>query len=71
MQSYFLMSKYIRLNSAHYFIKKIPNKQEIQRIAFNHSSNIDFEDFINLCKKFTDRTYFLLVIYTTLASNNS
>ena len=41
-QSYFSMLKNIRLNSTHYFILKIPNKQEFQQIAFNHSSDIDF-----------------------------
>ena len=29
----------------HYFIMKIPNKQEHQQTAFNHSSDIDFKDF--------------------------
>ena len=29
---------------------KIPNKQELQQIAFNHSSDIDFQEFINLYK---------------------
>ena len=49
-QYYFAVLKNIRLNSAHCFITKIPNKQEVQQIAFNHSSNIDFQDFINLYK---------------------
>ena len=49
-QSYFAVPKNIRLNSTHYFIMKIPNKQEIQQIAFNHSSDIDFKDFMNLHK---------------------
>ena len=30
----------------HYFIMKIPNKRGLQQIATNHSSDIDFEDFI-------------------------
>ena len=47
MQSYFLVRKSIRLNSTHYFIMKIPNKQEPQQIAFNHSSHVDFKDFMN------------------------
>ena len=34
----FLYSKNIRLYSTHYFIMKIPNKQEFQQVAFNHSS---------------------------------
>ena len=47
-QSYFVMPKNIRLNSMHYFNMKIPNKRELQQIVFNHSSDIDFKDFINL-----------------------
>ena len=56
-QSYFTVSKNIRLNSTHYFIMKIPNKRELQQIAFNHSSDIDFQDFINLYKKCTAKPY--------------
>ena len=37
-QSYFAVPRKIRLNSTHYFIAKIPNKRELQQIAFNHSS---------------------------------
>ena len=40
--------KNIRLNSTHYFIIKIPNKRELQQIAHNHSSDIDFQVFMNL-----------------------
>ena len=35
-QSYFPVPKNIRLYSMHYFIMKIPNKQNLQQIAFNH-----------------------------------
>ena len=42
-----------RLNSTHYFIMKIPNKRELQQIAFNDSSDIKFKNFINLYKKCT------------------
>ena len=35
-QSYFVVPKNIRLNSTHYFIMKIPNKRELQQIAFNY-----------------------------------
>ena len=44
MQSYFATPNIIRLNSMHYFIMKIPNKRELQQIAFNHSSDIGFRD---------------------------
>ena len=45
-QSYFKVPKEVRLNTTHFFIMKIPNKRELQQIALNHSSDIDFEDFI-------------------------
>ena len=56
-QSYFTVPKNIRLNSTHYFIMKIPNKRDLQQIAFNHSSDIDFQDFMNLYKKCTEKPY--------------
>ena len=69
-QSYFAVPKNIRLNSTHYFVMKIPNKRELQQIAFNHSSDIDFQDFMNLYKKCTAKPYSFLVIDATLASDN-
>ena len=54
----------------HYFILKISKKQELQQITFNHSSDIDFKDFMNLYKKCTAKPYFFLVIDVTLASEN-
>ena len=50
MQSYFAVPKNIKLNYTHYFIMKIPNKQKLQQTAFNHSSDVDFQDFVNLYK---------------------
>ena len=50
-QSYFKVPKDVRLNSTHFFIIKIPNKRELQQIALNHSSDIDFKDFIKIYKK--------------------
>ena len=47
-QSYFKVPKDVRLNSAHFFVMKIPNKRELQQIALNHSSDIDFNDFIKI-----------------------
>ena len=38
-QSYFPVPKDIRLNSTHYFVMNILNKQELHRIASHHSSN--------------------------------
>ena len=49
---------------------KIPNKRELQQISFNHSSDIDFKDFMNLYKKCTAKPYSFLDIDATLASDN-
>ena len=52
-QSYFKVPKDVKLNSTHFFIMKIPNKRELQQIALNHSSDIDFKDFMKIYKKYT------------------
>ena len=54
-----------------FFIMKIPNKWKLQQIAFNHSSDIDFQDFMNIYKKYIAKPYSFLVIDTILASDNS
>ena len=69
-QSYFKVPKDVRLNTTHFFIMKIPNKRELQQIAINHSSDIDFKDFIKIYKKCTDGPYSFLVNDTTLSSDN-
>ena len=50
-QSYFKLTKDGKLDSAQFFIIKIPNKREIQKIALNHSSGIGFKYFIKIYKK--------------------
>ena len=59
-QSYFAVLKNIRSNPMHYFVMKVPKKQELQQITFNHSSDIDFQDFMNFYKKGTAKPYFFL-----------
>ena len=49
---------------------KIPNKIEIQQIALNHSSDIDFKDFIKIYQKFTTEPYSFLVNDITLPSDD-
>ena len=51
-QLYYKVPKDVRLNSTHFFIMKIPNKRELQQIALNHSSDIDFKDFMKFLKKY-------------------
>ena len=36
---------------------KVPNKRELQQIAFYHFSDINFKDFMNLYKKFAAKPY--------------
>ena len=49
-QSYFSVPKDVRLNSTHYLIMKINNKRELQNIKINHSTDIDYQDFIKIYK---------------------
>ena len=64
-------NKYVRLNTSHFFIAKIPNKRELQEIAWNHSSDIKTEDFINMYRKCIVEPYSLFLNDITLASDNS
>ena len=57
-QIYFAVPKTIRLNTTHYFIMKIPNKQELEQISVNHWSDIDF---FNLYRIYTTKPYSFLV----------
>ena len=69
-QSYFFVSKDVRLNSTHYFFMKINNKRELQNIANNHSAGIDYKDFIKIYRECTKQLYSFLTIDTTLLASN-
>ena len=69
-QSYFKVPKDVRLNSTHFFIMKIPNTRELQQIALNYSSDIDFKDFMKIYKKYTAEPYSFLADDTTLPSDD-
>ena len=64
-KSYFKMPKIIILNATHYFIMKITNKSELEQIASNHLSDIDFKDFMKLFKDYTKELYSWSVNDTT------
>ena len=64
------MPKTIRLNATRYFIMKIHNKRELQQIASNNSSGIDFKSFMELYKDYTKEPYSFLVNDTTLPYDN-
>ena len=70
-QSYFEESKTIRLNLTHYFIMKIRSKKELQQIASNHSSDIEFKDFMKLYNNYTKEPFSFLRKDTALPSDNS
>ena len=44
-QSYFKVPKDVRLTTSHFFITKIPNKRELQKITINHLSDYNTKDF--------------------------
>ena len=69
-QSYFKVPKDVRLNYTDFFITKILNKRELQQISLNHSSHINFEDFMKIYKKYTAETHSFLVNDATLALDN-
>ena len=50
---------------------KIPIKNELQQIAFNHSPDIEFQDFVNLYEKPNAEPYSFLIVDTTLPLDNS
>ena len=47
-QSYLSVPEDVRLNTIHYLIMKINNKRESQNIARNHSTDIDYKDFVQM-----------------------
>ena len=69
-QSYFKVPEDVRLNSIHYLIMKIHNKREWQNIAFDHSTNIDYKDFVKIFRNCTNEPYSFFIIDTTLAADN-
>ena len=64
------MAKISRLNATHYFIMEISNKREFQQVASNHSTDIDFKDFMRLYNDYNKEPYSFLVNDTALSSDN-
>ena len=46
----------------HISVIKISSKWRLQQVAWNHSSDIDFKDLMNLYKKCVAKSYSALVI---------
>ena len=56
-QSYFSVPKVVRLNSTHYLIMKIKNRRELQNITINHSTDIDYKNFVKIYRECTKEPY--------------
>ena len=69
-QSYFKVSKDVRLNSTHFFTMKIPNKRELNQTSLNPSSDIDFKDFMKIYRKCTAEPYSFSINDTNLTSDD-
>ena len=63
-QSYFSVQKNVRLNCTHYILFKL-NKRELQNIAINYSTDIDYKDFIKIYRVCTKEPLNFLTIDTT------
>ena len=57
-KSYFKVLKNIRQSSIYYFITEIPRIWDLQLIAINYSSDIEFKDFVKIYKKVYFKTIF-------------
>ena len=69
-QSYFTVTKDVRLNSTHYLIMKINDRKELQNIGINHSTDTDYKDFVKIYRECTTKPYSFLTINTTLAASD-
>ena len=69
-QSYFSVPKDVRLNSTHSLIMKINNRKELQNIVINHSTDIDYKDFVKIYRECTRKPYSFFTIDTTLPASD-
>ena len=65
-QSYFSVPKDVWLNSTHYLIMKINNREELQNIPIDHSEDIDYKGFMKIYREFTKEPFNFLTIDATL-----
>ena len=63
------MTKDVRLISTHFFIMEIPNRKELQQILINHSSDVDFKDFMKICAAEKYSLLFILNILYSLVNH--
>ena len=61
-QCYFRALKDARLNSMHYILMKIGNKNELRRITEEKSGNVDYKDFLKMYNYCTSEPYCFMTI---------
>ena len=49
---------------------KIHSRRELQSIAYNHSADIDYKDFLKIYRNCTNESYSFLASDTTLPADN-
>ena len=65
-QSCFNIPKDVRLNCTHYFIFKLNHKIGLQNIDIDHSSDIDYKDFIKIYRDCPKEPFNFLTIDATV-----
>ena len=64
-QSYFRTPKDARLNSTHYILMKIGNKEELKSIAEENSGHLDYKDFLKIYNHCTRDPYSFFMMVDT------
>ena len=64
-QCYYSVPNTVILNCTHYILFKLNNKRQLQNIAINHSSDIDYKEFFKVYRDSTREPYNCLTIDTT------
>ena len=63
-QSYFRAPKDARLNSTHYILMKMGNKNELKSIAEENSGHLDFKEFLKIYNHCTRDPYSFMIVDT-------
>ena len=61
-QSYFSVPREARSNSTHYLRMKNNNRKDLKQIAIDHSTDIDYKDFLKIYRNCTNESYSFLTI---------
>ena len=69
-QSSFRVPKDVRLNSTHYLIMKINNRRELRIITYNHSVDIDYNDFMKIYREYIKEPFNFLTTDARLPASN-